>query len=505
MKRTLSLFLAAGSLLVAQALMLVPLAPSAGEESGAEGPARLSVESALASTRPGYGGTLRVELSARVANLDPALTSAEWPDSVAKQRLLNLAFDPLVRLDENGQPKPALALSWKSDAAAKRWEFSLRPSVNFHDGTPLAPSDVVAVLAKWRESCRVSASGDSVTILCDEAQPNLPFELSLVFISRRAADNSLVGTGPFRIASWQPGARAVFSANEDCWEGRPFVDSIEVEMGRLLRDQLLDFELGKTDLVELAPDQLRTLAQSGKKTWSSAPVQFYGLSIATAKIESPASAFRDALSLAIDRVAIHNVLLQKQGEIAGGCLPQWLSGYSFLLPTERSLDEARKARAALLAKLPPFTLAYDSADPLARAIAERVALNAREIGVTLQVKPQNALEKDAHPDVELFRRNVGVPNAALAMDFVCPSTHVAYSALTSGETEQMYKLEMDSREQAPYRVPLFYLPESFAISARVKNWMPYRWGEWRLADVWLAPDESAPRSLGAAPQAPEKP
>jgi peptide/nickel transport system substrate-binding protein len=457
---------------------------------------------AVASTRPRYGGTLRVELSARVASLDPDEAPSEEPAAVAKQRLLHLAFDPLVRLDDNGQPKPALALSWKSDAAAKRWEFTLRPGVKFHDGTPLAPPDVVAAIAKWRESCRVSASGDSIVIQCDEAQPNLPFELSLVFISRRAADNSLIGTGPFRIANWQPGARAVFSAHEDSWEGRPFVDSIEIEMGRPLRDQLLDFELGKTDLVELAPDQLRALAQSGKKTWSSAPVQFYGLSIASARIESSSTAFRDALSLAIDRAAIHNVLLQKQGEIAGGCLPQWLSGYAFLFSAERNLDEARKARAALPATLPPFTLAYDAADPMARAIAERVALNAREIGVTLQVKPRNAMEKDARPDVELFRRHVGVPHPGLAMDFVCPSTRGGYSALKAGDVEQMYKAELDSREQSPYRVPLFYLPESFAISARLKNWMPYRWGEWRLADVWLAPDESAAPPTQKLPEKP---
>jgi peptide/nickel transport system substrate-binding protein len=486
MKRTISLSLAAASLLVGQAFQPVLLT-------------LLYAPSAFASTRPRYGGTLRVQLSARVASLDPAEAPSESSEAAAKQRLLHLAFDPLVRLDANGQPKPALALSWKSDATAKRWEFTLRSNVKFHDGTPLAPSDVVAALSKWRESCRVSASGDSVVILCDEAQPNLPFELSLVFISRRTAENTLVGTGPFRIANWQPGARAVFSANEDSWEGRPFVDSIEVEMGRPLRDQLLDFELGKTDLVELAPDQLRALAQSGKKTWSSAPVQFYGLSIASAKIGSSTSAFRDALSLAIDRAAIHNVLLQKQGEIAGGCLPQWLSGYSFLLATQRNLDEARKSHEKLPAGTPPLTLAYDSADPLARAIAERVALNAREMGVTLQVKPRNALEKDARADVELFRRHIGVPHPGLAMDFVCPSTHEVFSAMKSGDTEQMYKLELDSREQAPYRVPLFYLPESFAIAARVKNWMPFRWGEWRLADVWLAPDEAA------APKAPEKP
>jgi len=490
MKRTLSLSLAAASLLVGQAFQPVLLT-------------FLCEPTAVASTRPRYGGTLRVELSARVASLDPAEVATDGSEATAKLRLLNLAFDPLVRLDANGQPKPALALSWKSDAAAKRWEFTMRSGVKFHDGTPLAPSDVVAALAKWRETCRVSSAGDSLEIQCDDAQPNLPFELSLVFIFRRTSENALVGTGPFRITSWQPGARAVFSAFEDSWEGRPFADSIEIEMGRPLREQQLDFELGKTDLIELAPDQLRALAQSGKKTWSSAPVEFYFLStfsLSADPLNYSSPDFRDALSLAIDRAAIHNVLLQKQGEIAGGCLPQWLSGYAFLFSAERNLDEARKAREKLPSSLPPLTFAYDPADPLARSIAERVALNAREIGVTLQVKPRNAMEKDARPDVELLRMNIGVPNTGLAMDLVCSSTHWAYSMLKPGDFEQMYKLELESFEKkAPYRVPLFYLPESFAISARVKNWMPFRWGAWRLADVWLAPDEAV------APKAPEKP
>lgn len=486
MKRTLSLFLAAASLLVAQALA----------------PALSFDETARASTRPHYGGTLRVELSARVASLDPAEKPADWPQAIAKQRLLNLAFDPLVRMAENGQPKPALALSWKSDAAAKRWEFRLRSGVKFHDGTPLAPADVVAALAKWSERWKVSLSGDSVVVLCDKSSPNLLFELSLVFVSRRAADNSLAGTGPFFVKEWQPGAHAVFSANEDYWESRPFVDSIELDMGRPQREQLVDFELGKSDLVELAPDQLRALAQSGKKTWSSAPVQFYGLSVPSTRFEGATSDFRDALSLAIDRAAIHNVLLQKQGEIAGGCLPQWLSGYSFLLSTERNLDEARKARGKLPAVLPQMNFVYDPLDPIAKAIADRVALNAREIGVTLQVKSRNAMEKDARPDVELFRRHIGVPNPSLAMDFVCPSSHGGYSAVKSGDTEQMYRLESDAREQMPFRIPLFYLPESFAISARVKNWMPFRWGEWRLADVWLVPDESTAPPVTKPPEKP---
>jgi peptide/nickel transport system substrate-binding protein len=482
MKRTRSHFLAGTSLIVALALL----------------PAHVLVEQARASTRPHYGGTLRVEMSARVGSLDPAEKPPEWPEADAKLRLLRLAFDSVVRLDENGQSRPTLVISWEASKDWKRWELKLRPNVKFHDGTPLAAADVVSAIAKWNESWKVSADGDSVIIVSSDALPNLPFELSLIFVARRAADGTILGTGPFKITMWQTNSRAVFNANEDYWEGRPFVDSIEVAMGRSQHDQLVDLELGKADLVELVPDQLRALAQSGKKMWSSVPVVFYELWFSSLGL--PAGSLRDALSFAVDRVAMHNVLLQKQGEIAGGCLPQWLSGYAFLLSTERNLDEARKARGKL-SSLPPMTLAYDSGDFLARAIADRVALDAREIGVTLQVKPQNAMEKDARPDVELFRRSILVPNPGLAIDQVCPSVRLRYAAFAPAETEAMYKAELASRGQEPYRIPLFYLPESFALSARVKNWMPYRWGEWRLADVWLVPDESA----APAKNVPEKP
>jgi peptide/nickel transport system substrate-binding protein len=481
MKRTLSLFLAAVSLLLAQALL----------------PALSYVGTARASTRPRYGGTLRVELSARVASLDPAEIPEDWARRIAQRRLLNLVFDPLVRLDENGQPRPALALSWKSDAAFKRWEFRLRSGVKFHDGTLLAPSDVVSAIAKSQESWKVSASGDSIVISCNEPEPNLLFQLSLFFVARRSADGTIFGTGPFRLTTWQPGARAVFYANEDYWEGRPFVDSIEVQMGRPVREQQVDFELGKSDLVELAPDQIRALTQSGKRTWSSAPVVFYELWISST---GPSAALlRDSLSFAIDRAAIHNVLLQKQGEIAGGCLPQWLSGYSYLFSTERDLDNARKSRAKLPADLRQMNFAFDPLDPMARAIANRVALDAREIGVTLQVKTDSQMLQDSNADVELLRLNITLPHPGLAMDFVCPTLDKGFWAMQNGNLEQMYRLESDAREQMPFRIPLFYLPEIVGLSPRVKNWMPFRWGEWRLADVWLAADESA------APKLPEKP
>ena len=61
----------------------------------------LAAASAEASTRPRYGGTLRVEMRGAPAALDPS-------DSDAAP-LTSPIFEPLVRLDETGTPQPCLA------------------------------------------------------------------------------------------------------------------------------------------------------------------------------------------------------------------------------------------------------------------------------------------------------------------------------------------------------------------------------------------------------------
>lgn len=94
---------------------------------------------AMAATRPHYGGTLRVEMRAKLATLDPT----EWPDvaeAAAILKLRELIFDRLVRLDPNGAPQPALALAWEHDAQNRSWQFKLRPAVKWHDGAPLDAS-----------------------------------------------------------------------------------------------------------------------------------------------------------------------------------------------------------------------------------------------------------------------------------------------------------------------------------------------------------------------------
>ena len=129
-----------------------------------------------------------------------------------------------------------LAVSWQQDAQSKRWQFRLREGVKFSDGSPLTPEAAALALQQLLgNTFDVSANSDSVIIQADHSMPDLLAQLAAgrYFIFQTANDGGIFGTGPFRVSDWPSGAesKAVLTASESCWAGRPFVDKIELAMG----------------------------------------------------------------------------------------------------------------------------------------------------------------------------------------------------------------------------------------------------------------------------------
>jgi ABC-type transport system substrate-binding protein len=203
------------------------------------------------------------------------------------------------------------------------------------------------------------------------------------------------------------------------------------------------------------------------------------------------SRFTQALSLAIDRAAIVNVLLQRQGEPAGSLLPQWLSGYAFLFSAEANVVDAKKIRAEFAAS-PLQALVYDGADPSAALIAQRIAVNARDAGINMRVSAETAAGGDANNfDVRLVHWRIAAPDAreALATLMTRLNGAQAEAAFMPLETpDQRYAAERTVLDRGRI-VPVAFVPEIYGVGAAVKDWMPSRWGGWRLEDVWL---EQAP-------------
>jgi len=452
---------------------------------------------ALGSARPHYGGTLRVEMRARLNSMDPRGWFAGGADSLAMERMMSQVFERLVALDDSGQIVPALAITWQHDANFTRWEFVLREGVKFHDGTAANAENVAAALnAEGEGHWAVSAERDVVVFIFPSPHPELLSELvsSKSFIFHAAGD-TVFGTGPYRIAEWQPQKRLVLVANEDSWSGRPFADRVEIQFGVTPQQQVLDLELGKTDVIDLEPNYVRRAAQSNAHVAASQPVELLELEFGATRAAGEPR-LRQALSLSIDRAAIVNVLLQRQGGPAASLLPQWLSGYAFVFSAGPDLPHAKELRSQLTAA-GPLSLVYDGNDAPAAQVAARVAVNARDAGIVLNVSAESA-GRDQHPDLRLVRRRLAAPDAQSALAGLLAQIEPvsANAKLPEIDTAQeRYAAERAVLDAAKI-VPLAFLPELSAAATSVHDWLAPRWGEWRLADAWL--EETQKPAPGAA-------
>jgi ABC-type transport system substrate-binding protein len=433
------------------------------------------IASATAATRPHYGGTLHVQMEGAVSSLDPA--DSNGIDTLAAHNVLALIFDTLVTLDNRGQPQPALALSWQAEPGNQRWQFVLRPGVTFSDATPMTPEIVVASLRRANPGWKILPRETAVIIQLDAASPDLPADLALPRNSIAKIDGGkIMGTGPFVISQWDPGKKLAMTARDDYWGGRPFLDSVEIEMGKNFPEQTISYDLGQSQLIEIPPDQAHH-ATEARQLRASEPIELVALLFAR-DVQSPEDAKqRQALALSIDRNLLNRVVLQGGGEPAGGLLPDWLSGYSFLFPASANLTRAQQLRAEV-PQATLWNLGFDASDPLARVLAERIVLNASDAGLRLQLTNQGA------PDIRLVRVRLASLDPHVALAELAKSLELPPPRFLGNSSDDLYHAE-NAIVQAQRVVPLLHLRAAWAVSKSIKNWEDARDGGWRLPDVWL--------------------
>lgn len=425
-----------------------------------------------ARTRPHYGGTLHVEMEG-----DP------WqrPDGEARR----LVFNGLTLLDASGVVRPALATQWNSEDADHRWQFKLRPGVHFHDGTPMTSVNVVASLnIACPSNCpwtAVRAVGSAIVFVGDSPMPNLPAVLAsdeFLIALTIAGDGKLpaanIGTGPFQVAGTNNGVLSL-TANEASWQGRPFVDAIELRTRRAVRDQWLDLGVDKADIVEVPAEMLHQARQQRMNVVASAPTRLLVLQLSdTGALANPM--LRGAIAAAVDRNALASVIFQKQAEAAATLLPQTLTGYAFLFSAERDLNRAHELRGGLSTPALTLSVAGDGAMQLA---AQRLALDLHEAGFNVQL----ARTETPHADLQLRALPLEGADPQAALDIMLRAAGQAAPEI-GNDPSALYKVEKAVLDLHIF-VPLLDLPRACAAGTRVRDLHLRGDGTPDLADVSL--------------------
>ncbi|MBT9386131.1 ABC transporter substrate-binding protein [Pseudooceanicola sp. CBS1P-1] len=154
-------------------------------------------------------------------------------------------YNGLTWLDGNLTPQPELATKW-STTDGSDWTFTLRKGVTFHDGRPFTSADVVFSIKRHNDPQTASrarsytssitdvvADGEhAVKITLSEPNYDLPVifgTFNLLIVPADTTDfDAGIGTGPYKVESFEPGVRSLAKRNDAYWkEGKQFVDTIE--------------------------------------------------------------------------------------------------------------------------------------------------------------------------------------------------------------------------------------------------------------------------------------
>jgi peptide/nickel transport system substrate-binding protein len=249
-----------------------------------------------------------------------------------------LLYDRLVALDNSGVLVPELATAWTANEDATEWTFTLREGVTFHDGSAFDSADVAYTFAHLLDPATESRAARTLSLLVGTETPDpqtIIFQLEpghadfpLLLSSRATAivpadsadtiATTGIGTGPFKLETFDPEGTTIFSANDAYWQGAPALAGVEMPAIADSEARTLALQAGQIDvLLQAGPTAADLFMNSDDYTVLSFPTgTWIGLSM---RIDMPPfddARVRQAIRLVTDRQAMVDLILNGGGRVS---------------------------------------------------------------------------------------------------------------------------------------------------------------------------------------------
>ena len=321
-----------------------------------------------------------------------------------------MLFQGLTALDYDWQPTPLLAESWETNDDFTEWTFHLREAT-FHDGSPLTAQDVAFTLGRLVDESYGSAlysrlepslAADGIEVVDDRTvrltlkRPDslllLPLSTYQAFIVRDGAEgaNDGIGTGPFRITSFNPGRSYEFERNPDYWrEDRPHLDGVRIIAMPEESPKIQSVLSGESHLADMNYVSVSTVQASDAQLLESDAVHLYNIAMDITQAPFDDIRVRQAVKLAMDRQRVLDVAYSGYAETAHDVPAPDSDPFvpGDLAARERNLERARELLAE--AGYPDgIELELQCASDEAQTnFALGVADAVRDAGITIEVSP----------------------------------------------------------------------------------------------------------------------
>lgn len=317
--------------------------------------------------------TLNIGVAADAQSMDPYFINNDATNSI-----LGNMFDNLISFNKDLKTEPNLAVSW-SNPNPNEWVLKLRKGVKFHNGSTFNADDVIFSYDRvmhWKKSAFKSKVNmiksiskiDDYTVKMVTKKPYPIFLRQLTYVSildketlEGKSDQWIglhpVGTGPYKLVSWNKGSSVKMNATNNYWKGKATYDTVIFKPLTNNATRVAAILSGSVDIIDKVPavdvdkikrsDKLNLFKVPGLKTVYLHMDQHREKSphVTTSTGKNPLLdvRVRRAISYAINRDEIAKYILKGFGIPASQLSASTIYGHDDALPKAEFNPEKAKA------------------------------------------------------------------------------------------------------------------------------------------------------------------
>src|SRR5215831_18700940 len=343
---------------------------------GSSGSSSSPQTSAAAAGKPVHGGTLKVAIAGGSTSdtMDPN-NAYNTPDWVR----VPTVYEQLANINAKGVAQLQLAEEITPNAKATEWTVRVRKGVTFHNGKELTADDVMFTIARilnpkalaegWTLINSIDVAGmkklDKYTCSIPCKTPFATFKdtfacWNFAIVPSQGFNpkvpSGMIGTGAFKVSSFNPGVDSVFVRHKDYWITRlPYADQVVITDYTDETAQINALLAGEVNMIgQLSADGAQLVATQSKSNIVYSPGGAFQPFTMRVDLEPfKDNRVRQALRLIVDRKQMLDVVFRGRGTVGNDVFGIWSPSYDHSIP--QRVQDIDKAKSLLKAAAHNYT------------------------------------------------------------------------------------------------------------------------------------------------------
>lgn len=323
--------------------------------------------------------------------------------SSATEEIMMNVFEGLVMPDVDGGLVPAVAKDYKISEDGLTYTFTIRDNIKFHNGNPLDVKDVEFSLRKmsgregdtpaqamFKNIKDIKITGEhEVTV--ELSQPDSAFIYSMTEAivpdeNKDSLEKNPIGTGAFKVASYDKEQKITLTKNDDYWGEKAKVDDVEIFVTPNAETAFLKLLSGEINMLPRV-DSKRLNELKNFKTVSGAQNTVQLLALNNKFEPFSHKEVREAINLAVDKDAIINNVMGGLGIKLETNMSPVMKKYCIEnIGETRDIEKAKELLAKAGYSDLKFTVRVPSNYMMHVTTAQVIAEQLKEVGVTMNIE-----------------------------------------------------------------------------------------------------------------------